>query len=379
MSHRQRVRSALIASAALLAVSAVACSSTVEGDVSEGMGNATPSPAKVATADHNELKGSLIPIDENIVSAVAVDDRLVLRSEDNVLSGTVAKPVETKHKVDASCGELAPGGSVAIIPCNDGIHVLSPQGDDTAVIGRGTAYSSAVGLSDGRIIGHQADSDKIDVYGADGEHSTSFTASRDGSQLVAVPNPDGGETTRLMEVNRSETSVHEIVLDESRTGNGLRAGIGVGPAVAMKNGTIGAVDAKASQLLVYTMTDIVRLHEAAPVPAGPWGIAADDGRNLFWVTSTVDGTLTGWDVSAGTPNKVAELKTVANPQSVVVTPNGEVAVFSASGDGAQVLSTADIEAAITEYAPTAEQQRKDMEPRTPANNLPAGEVPEGRR
>lgn len=375
MSHR--LRSVLMASAALLAVSAVACSSSVEGDVSEGMGNATPAPA--AKTDRGQLKGALIPIDDNIKGAVAVGDRIVLRSEDKVLSGTATKPAENKHKVAASCGELASGGSVAVLPCEDGIHVLSSNGDDTAVVGRGTAYSAAVGLNDGRIIGHRADSNEIDVFGADGEHSTSFTASRDGSQLVAVPNVGGGETTRLMEVNRSETSVHEIVLDESRAGNGLRAGIGVGPAAALKNGTVAAVDAKASQLLIYTMTDIIRLHQAAPIPEGPWGVAADNARNLFWVTSTVDGKLTGWDVSGGTPVKVAELETVSDPQSLVVLPNGEIAVFSASGAGAQVLSKADVDSVIAEHSAEAASDAKRMEPRKPANNLPAGEVPEGRR
>src|SRR5699024_1013174 len=142
--------------------------------------------------------------------------------------------------------------------------------------GRGTAYSAAVGLDDGRIVGHRRDSDRVDVFGADGEQADDFAVSRTGSRLLSVPSDR--ESAVLLEINRAETSVHEIVLDESRPGPGLRAGIGVGPAAVGSDGIVAAVDVKGGQLLIYTAGDVVRLHISAPVPEGPWAVAVDSAR-----------------------------------------------------------------------------------------------------
>ncbi len=334
------------------------------------MGNATPAPAASPVASAN-LVGKLKKIDEDITDAVLVGDHVITKAHGKVLAGPVNNPAAKTVALNGQCGQLAPGGTSALLPCSDGIYVLSTEGTVAAVVGRGTAYSSAVGLSGGRIIGHRADSDKIDVFGADGELSGNFSASRHGDQLVAVPPVGDGPATRLMEINRPETSVHELKLDENRAGSGLRAGIGVGKAAAGKK-YIAAADTKGNQLLVYTMTDIIRLHQAAPVPESPWAVAVDESRDLIWVASTKANKLTAYDVSSGTPIRVAELDTVADPQSLVVTDDGVVEVFSASGQGAQLLESADVDKAIKDYAPTAQSRREALTVREPADNLPSG-------
>ncbi|WP_211255341.1 YncE family protein [Corynebacterium lactis] len=369
---RRRVLHSLVAGVSAGALALSGCSSSVEGsEVKEGMGNASPAPA-ASPAMTGGLKGKLKKIDENITDAVLAGDQVISKAQGKIFAGPLNNPAAKSVVLKNQCGLLAPGGNTALLPCSDGIHVLSPEGTVAAVVGRGTGYSSAVGLPGGRIIGHRSDSDQVDVFGADGELSETFGASREGSQLVAVPPVGDGPATRLMEVNRPETSVHELKLDETRTGSGLRAGIGVGKAAA---GTkyIAAADTKGNQLLVYTMTDIIRLHQAAPVPESPWAVAVDDSRDLIWVASTKVNKLTAYDVSSGTPVRMAEIDTVADPQSLVVAENGAVEVFSATGQGAQLLEPSDIDKAIEDYAAESKQRGDDLAVREPANNLPTGE------
>ena len=360
--------SVALAGLAALALPLAACGSDAEGEVVAGMGNATPLPAAGGSAD--EPAGKVIDLDENVTGALRVDDRILLRAESKVLSGTPEDPAMDSNDVDAACGDLAPAGNVAVLPCPDGIHVLAEDGSGTAVIGRGTAYTAAVGLSDGRIVGHRADSDRVDVFGADGEHADDFAVSRHGSQLLSVPS--NRESAVLLEINRPETSVHEIILDESRPGSGLRAGIGVGPASVGEDGTVAAVDVKGGQLLIYTAGDVVRLHNSTPVPEGPWAVAVDSDRGLVWVTSTVDGVLTAYDIASGTAPKAAQLPTVADAQGLVVTADGGLVAYSASGAGAQYLDAAAVDAALEEGKTDLEAERALMEPREPEDRLPTG-------
>lgn len=370
MSSNSRIRlSAAIAGIAALALPLAACGSDAEGEVTAGMGNATPSPAAGAPAD--EPAGEVVDLGKDVTGALVVGDRILLRAGSEVLSGTPDDPAKKTNPVDEACGDLAPAGNVAVLPCPDGIHVLAEDGSGTAVIGRGTAYSAAVGLDDGRIVGHRSDSDRVDVFGADGEHADDFAVSRTGSQLLSVPSDR--ESAVLLEINRAETSVHEIILDESRPGSGLRAGIGVGPAAVGSDGIVAAVDVKGGQLLIYTAGDVVRLHNSTPVPEGPWAVAVDSARNLVWVTSTVDGVLTAYDVSTGTALKAAQLPAVADAQALVITADGDLVAYSASGAGAQHVTAGDVDKALEEGKADLDAERELMNPREPKDRLPSGE------
>lgn len=342
----------------------------MEGDIDAGMGNATPVPAASPAAPDTAI-GKSKKIDEGITDAVLVGDRVVLKAGGKIFAGPLNNPIERSMKLDAKCGELAPGGPNALLPCEDGIHVITDQATETAVVGRGTHYSAAVGLAGGRIIGAHADSNVVDVFGADGELASDFKAANNGSQLVEIPKADNDADVKLLEVNRPETSVHELKLDESRAGSALRAGIGVGK-VASGDHVIAAADTKGNQLLIYTATDIIRLHQAAPAPEAPWAVAVDESRGIVWVTSTKVNKLTGYDISSGTPVKVADINTVADPQSIVATEDGQIGVFSATGDGAQIFDSADVDKAIADFKQDAEKIREEMSVREPADKLPTG-------
>lgn len=359
------------AAAFAVALGTAACAPEEQGqEIAEGMGNATPAPA---TAPASDLAGTVVPLGAEVTGALRVGDRILLRADDRVLSGTPAKPDANSESIDPACGLLAPssGPGTALLPCPDGIHVLAGNGTITAVVGRGTAYSSAVGLPDGRIVGHRAEGTTVDVYGSDGEPAADFDVSRHGSQLIPVP----GTPNSVMELNIPETSVHEVHVDEARVGSSLRAGRGAARAASGEDGTIVVTDATGDQLLVFTMTDIIRLHQMFPVPESPWAVIVDDDRDLVWVTSTAAGVLTGWDVSGGTGVKVAEIPLVADAQSLASDGDAGLVAYSATGGGAQHLDRATLDRAIDAQRAQTDADRQLMAPRPPSDKLPAG--PEG--
>ncbi len=375
-SIRRVVAGSVFATMACASLTLTACAGSDPGEaVPGGMGNAEPVPSK--DQGNRQLPGTIHELAADVTGGILAGDTAFLRTHDGVLVGNPADPEQHVH-IDAACGDLGAGGDIAVLPCEDGIHVISQGGTDAATIGQGKGYSSAVGLDDGRIIGHRVDSNRIDVYGDDGELAIDFTASRHGSQLVAVPyvpeaaGEHASTETMLAEINRPETSIHEIDLENSRSGNGLRAGLGVGPAVVNQQGVIAAADTKGNQLLIYTMTDVIRLHQATPTNPGPWALAWDESRNLIWVSSTEDRTLTAFDISSGTAVLVATIPTVADAQALLMTEAGDLYSYSASGGGVHQLLSDEIDTLITEQKAQAEADAEAKALREPVNRLPTG-------
>ncbi|MBV7295455.1 hypothetical protein KRX51_05920 [Corynebacterium sp. TAE3-ERU12] len=357
--HRIAAASCLLAAASTL----TACGGSDE-DIGPMMGNATAAPP---SAPSTSPAGKVVDLDYEVTNAVQIDDRILARAGDKVISGTPTKPAVNTTDIDPACGDLAPAGGVAVLPCPDGIHVLADDGSTAALVGRGTAYSSAVGLDDGRILGHRADSERLDVYGPGGELDTDFKASRVGSQLVPVP----GDKDLVLEINSPETSIHELEIAEDRLGSSLRVGLGVAEAAVGDDGTIAVTDATGSQLMIYTATDVIRLHQSFPVPQSPWAVVVDNQRNLVWVSSTAEGIITGWDISSGQGVKVAELEAVTDPRAMVLSDGGLV-VYSAAGDGVQRISATELNEAIAAMADTADQERELLAPGPAKDRLPTG-------
>lgn len=329
------------------------------------MGNATPAPL---SAEAGEPAGEVAEFTADVTSAVRYGDSFISRAGDQLFAGPDDEPNRNSREISSECGELSATDDVVVLPCPDGIHVLAQDGDSAAVVGQGSAYTSAVGLPDGRIIGHRADSNRVDVYDPKGEQSADFTVSSHGSQMLAMP----GDDDLLLEINVPETSITEIQLDEERSGSSLRIGIGVGKVAAGDNGVIAAADTMGNQLMIYTATDVIRLHQMFPVDDSPWAVHIDNDRELVWITSTATATLTGWDISGGTGIKVAELPVVESPLSLTEDGSGGFVVFSGEGHGAQSISGDDVDAAIDAGREAADAERDVLAPIDPVDRLPSG-------
>ena len=88
---------------------------------------------------------------------------------------------------------------------------------------------------------------------------------------------------------------------------------------------------------VYSTTDIIRLHQTAPVPEGPWDVAWDATGNLAWITSTAGNTATSFTLAGGVPVEHSQVATVADPQSIATLADGTLLIASATGDGIQII------------------------------------------
>ncbi|MDH6281245.1 hypothetical protein [Prescottella agglutinans] len=191
---------------------------------------------------------------------------------------------------------------------------------------------SAVLLSDGKLAVGLANG-KIQILDANGAVSETI------SGLASV---DALALTKgtLSALDRRQTSLTEIDVDDSSLGMALRAGEGATQLATDEYGRILVTDTGGDELLVFT-TDPLIMRQRYPIPHSPYGVAYDERTDLVWVTVTGDNKVIGYDISTGIPVEKARYDTVRQPNSVIVdTAGGALLVGSATGDGLQRIPLA---------------------------------------
>ena len=346
---------------ALAAVSATAvlagCSSTPE-PAEGGMGNATPVPA---AASAGSPAGTVTKSDLKVTDAAFVDSNVAFRAGDKLVVGSAKDMAVGKGqslKIDANCNDLEAGTEGFLLACPGEVQVISSDGTvkRTVGAGNGEVYSAAAELANGDIVAAVKDSRTRKVFSPSNDLSDTFKVSEHADQLVRVPLSGGGE--RVLEANRPTTSIHGMVLEDSKAGAALRAGLGLGQLAVAGPGAAIASDTIGNQLLVYTTYDILRLNMSRTVPEGPWAVFWDSHRNLVWVASTGSSKLTAWDISTGVPVQAASLDLLADGQTLVSDGDNGLISASATGAGIQNISAADIEKAIEVGKPAFEKEMK---------------------
>ena len=302
------------------------CGPEVPGDdLPEQMGNATPAPSP-ASADP---AGSVLPFD-------AIED---LDTTDGVLA--VRTATAHAHDLADACGDVSASGGAFAIGCGDTIMLV--RADDparTETLQVEEPVTAATVTTGGDVLAGSDSERKVWLY-HDGELADTFSVARETDQLQAVP--VDGQADSVVRVNRFDTTIQDIDWGAGRQGGTLRVGRGVGKVAGGSAGLVLAADATGSQLLVYTTDDIIRLHQMAPVPEGPWDVTWDESAQLAWITSTATNTATGYDISRGVPLKRGELATVADAQSIVALDDATLLIASATGEGLQIVAPADRE------------------------------------
>ncbi|MGO4201576.1 hypothetical protein AB4Z09_07400 [Rhodococcus sp. TAF43] len=226
----------------------------------------------------------------------------------------------------------APEGRL-LLPMNGRVQIvdLKAGGVSSSVTVDGDARSAvflpdgklAVGLANGRI-------QIVDPSGSVSE-TISGLASVDALALTK------GDLSAL---DRRQTSLTQIDLDDADLGLALRAGEGATQLITDEHGRILVTDTAGNELLVFT-TDPLIMRQRYPVANAPYGIAYDERTDLVWVTLTASNKVVGYDISTGIPVEKVRYDTVRQPNSVAVdTATGTLVVGSAVGDGLQTIPLA---------------------------------------
>lgn len=288
------------------------------------MGNASP----VASPPAENPDGEVLDIGP-VTDLVHAGDQLAARVDDNLHVGTLddfrAGSVEM---IDiAGCTDVTATADTITVACGDDVRLYGGTEDTIAVE---KPAETAIVTTTGEVITGASDREEVEVY-TGGELSEDFSVAGPTHQLLALPRE--GREDAVLRIDRSETRIQDVRWTEGQQGGTLRVGIGVGTMAPGEEGLSIVTDTAGSQIMVYEVDDVVRLHQTAPVPESPWA-AAWDGE-LAWVASTADNTATAYDISGGVPVEESEVATIADVRAMISTPEG---LLLGGADGLQIIS-----------------------------------------
>ncbi|SUD48649.1 Uncharacterised protein [Nocardia otitidiscaviarum] len=331
MRRRGWIRCALAGAAAVTLLAG--CSSG--GDTSDKPTRepAAPASAPAATATPTGEVSPSAPVTallaepETGVLAVLTDDRKALRLIDRGRSPaaerTIALPVAAASLAAGAPGEIlapAPDRLLRVNAATGAITELAVDGDArTAAPRPGGGY--AVGLADGR----------VQILDAAGTLSHTVRGLVSADTVVAV-------NEQVAALDRRQTLVTELDLDDNRPGLMLRTGDGAGAMIGDHFGRLLVTDTAGGELLVYTVDPLV-LHQRFPVGSSPYALAYDQRSETVWVTLTGTNEVVGYDLSTGIPEEVGRYPTVRQPDTVTIdSRSGDMFVGSGTGDGLQRIA-----------------------------------------
>jgi outer membrane murein-binding lipoprotein Lpp len=179
--------------------------------------------------------------------------------------------------------------------------------------------------------------DRLAVGFADGKTSIIDPNSGSAQQITGLVSVDALAVTgeSLSALDRRQTSLTDLDLEDGKTGLALRAGDGATNLATDHFGRILVTDTTDGELLVFTSAPLV-LRQRYPVGSSPYAVVYDDRAEIAWVTLTGSNEVVGFDLATGIPVEVKRYPTVRQPNSVAVdSSTGTLFVGSATGDGLQ--------------------------------------------
>ena len=356
-------RPVLIAVLAAAAVTATACNSAPSPVDESALPQLTE--AKIADsppADNPDGRTFRVPgaLAESELTdlAVADGDVLAVRAGEHLGIGTaeqLATGDYTDVDVAAGCGPLSVRDTRFVLACPDGddrggvirlFDADSPGSPEDIRVP--VPVTTAALTDDGRILAGASGEGEVLVIsrGESGDSATDATIDIKDSvdQLIAVP--VSGESDRAVVIDRGNTVISGVDWTNSKPGAALRAGVGVGRISAGEPGTgvLFASDTRGGQLLVYTVSPVIMLHQMATAGASPWALAWDSSDQVVWVSDTANNEITAYSVAEGVPVAVGSLRSIADVRGLGITGTGDL--IAVGSGGVQVIDSATRHAAL---------------------------------
>ncbi|KAB3523503.1 hypothetical protein GC425_00465 [Corynebacterium sp. zg254] len=272
-----------------------------------------------------------------------------------VLAGSsllIASPGDAKARsvsVPDDCTDIATSGAGVALACGSSLIEYTAEGKEARKVDTKGTVRSGTFTADGLGAYSTSDSDKVYFFDAEGKTVGDDIVSKDLDRSVLVQPHDGSQ--RVAMIDRTRTSINDVAPTDKAYNAALRIGQGVGQvaASASTDGVVVASDTRQDQLLIYTMNDVVRLHQSTPTGHSPFAVAWDSQRNLAWVSTTADNTLTAYDITTGVPVAVADMATLGNIAAVYPTADRGLVLLSKNGD-VQTIEASAIDTAVKKNA-----------------------------
>lgn len=323
---------------------------------------ATPDPSP-APADH--LAGKTGQAEEHtVLDAVRVSagsdaDKLAVLFADGKLNIGSAESVlssdATTVTLDKSCDNLATSADGVAVACDGKLLDINAEGHTTRTITLDGRILSGTFTDDGQAVAGLEGEERLRFFNQQGEETKKQVVSKNLDETILIK-PSGDRAERVAVIDRSRTSINDVSIEDQAFNAALRIGQGVGEVNNGRgnDGVIVASDHRQQQFQLFTMNDVVRLHQEAPTGPSPWATLWDFKRQLAWVSTTGDNKLTGYSVKSGVPEATVQLDTIANVRAVLDTPDGKILLLAENGQW-QLFSAKDIQAAQDKGVPGAQR------------------------
>ncbi|WP_018295519.1 YncE family protein [Corynebacterium lubricantis] len=323
-----------IALISTLTLGLAACGQDTAPEASQEMGDAKPQASPQDANPDGEVHefDSIIDMDQTgDVLGLRTDSILTVGTIDAITSGSA-----TEIPLDDTCTDVSANDGKFVITCDTTVRVIDSATDSESSITTEEPMQSSAIVRSGEIITASGTENKAWVY-RDGERVDDFMVQDPTDEMIAVQHDDG-QPDSIVRINRLNTTIQDLDWENGRAGGTLRVGMGIGQAVPGNDGLVIVSDAMGPQLAIYTVGEVVRLQQTAPVAADPWGVAWDNNRNLAWIASTSTNTASGYDISNGVPLEQSTVNTVPDALDMAVLEDGTLVFASASGAGLQVIN-----------------------------------------
>ncbi|NIL78769.1 MULTISPECIES: hypothetical protein [Rhodococcus] len=344
MEHTQSPRRiALVMAAASAVLLATACSSDSSDEPDavnlepvtrvDSPDTAVP-PIGVVTDSPSGLHSTTFDADTR--SVVALSDDLMSLVVFTAPDGQIAdQPPREISLPGAAAGIADAGDGRLLLPMDRSLVEVDLRTSDIDSIPIDANLTSAARLDDGRFAAGD-DGGTIHVVDPDGDRSQVETVGGLTS-VDALASTQYGVTA----LDRHQTSLTEVKVDDGSLGLALRAGEGAAHLDTDRFGRILVTDTVGRELLVYSSEDLL-LRQRFPVDAQPWAVAYDDKSDVVWISLPGDNEVVGYTLDTGIPVEVARFPTVRQPDSIAVdSDTGDLFVGSATGNGLQRISVAE--------------------------------------
>ncbi|MDL9935880.1 hypothetical protein QSJ18_03895 [Gordonia sp. ABSL1-1] len=334
--HKRGLRTVGVAAlTTALAVAVVGCSSSDDSrpDVpTVTPATASPAPAGPAAAPAGQ------------VVAVPRGARALAQSGPTVaVLGTAGTevlrlPTASLARGDGAHSTVRTPALLDLIPAGDGSFVGVGPSILVAIDANGQVRSAPTTITeptalartaDGRVVVGTAGG-RVVVYDKDFRQLHDFGGFVGVDELtVGLPGTDGEQVVVL---DRAQSSVTPIDLDNGDLGPALRAGNGATNATADHFGRVLVANTRDGEILGFFGSPMI-MRFRYPVAGGPFAVDYDDTHELLWVSTTGNNKVVAYALASGEPRRVREFATVAQPDHLVVDDTSGALYVLSSRDG----------------------------------------------